>query len=72
MVVLTSWCGYFGCNVFPYNNYTTSHVMCMVSLKELPLYISRHNKIPCSNTLSHRGTYTYDVTPMHSNEVMMY
>ena len=46
MVVLTNMCGYFSCNVFPCDKYTTSHEMCMMPLKELPLYISRHNLIP--------------------------
>ena len=62
MVVLTNRCGYLSCNVFPYDKYTTSHVMCMIPVNELelPLYISRHNKIPCYNTLSHSGNYIYD------------
>ena len=63
----------------PYHDYTASHEMWMISLTELPLYISRHNKIPCdrilagieANTqahctvLKHHGgaTFSYAVLP---------
>ena len=40
----------------------TSHEICMISLKESPLYTSRHNNSYCGNTLPHRRNHMHNST----------
>ena len=35
--------------IFPYDEYTASHEMCRISLRELPLCISRDSKTACDS-----------------------